>query len=76
MDDKINKLLHEPSARGRKLRPTTTRSAIWEFWHANSIPSTITSPVLLRVTEESKIQVGLDYIDTKAIISKGNWNFC
>ena len=43
VDDKINKFLRKPSAKGRKLTPTTTRSAIWEFWHANSLYNNITS---------------------------------
>ena len=76
MYDKIDKFLCKPPAKGRKLTPTTTRSATWEPWHANSTLSTITSrPVLFQGTEKSKIHAGLDYVATITIISKRNQNF-
>ena len=33
----------KPTKSGRKLTSLETREAIWEFWHTNSVQSTITS---------------------------------
>ena len=66
----------KPTTAGRKLTPSTTRMMVWKFWHEKSIPSTITSrPAKQRVSEKSKIQAGLDYVDTISIIKQRNRHF-
>lgn len=55
--------------RGRKMTSFETRKKVWDFYHQNSTPSTITSrPAKLKVSERHKIQVGLDFVDTVTII--------
>ena len=66
----------KPTTAGRMLTPFTTRMMVWKFWHEKSIPSTITSrPAKQRVSEKSKIQAGLDYVDTISIIRQRNRHF-
>ena len=61
---------------GRPLTPFRIRKHIWDYYHANSTPSTLTSrPASLRVSERGKIQMGLDFVDTKVIVSKRNVDF-
>lgn len=50
------KFQRKPSKAGRKLTLVTTRTAVWDFWHSNSIYSTLTvRSVKLKVTEKSYI---------------------
>ena len=61
---------------GRKLTPLTFRKEVWDFWHKNSTPSTITSrPAKLRSTDIPRVQTGLDFVDTVVLIQQRNRTF-
>ena len=74
--DKIHSFCRKPTKVGRKLTPISTRSLVWNFWHKNSLQSTITSrPASLRVTDKSKIQGELEFADTTVIVMKRKCQF-
>ena len=61
---------------GRPMTAYSTRKLIWEYYHENATPSTLTSrPAKLKVSERSKIQVGLDFVDTTTIVLKRKKQF-
>ena len=61
---------------GRPMTAYSTRKLIWEYYHENATPSTLTSrPAKLKVSERSKIQVGLDFVDTTTIVLKQKNSF-
>ena len=61
---------------GRKMIPLPIRHIVWDFWHKNSSPSTITSrPAKLKVTDRHHIQSDLDFVDTVIQIKQRNRNF-
>ena len=73
--DKIN-FTRKPTKSGQKLTPLHFCKAAWDFWHAKSTPSTLTScPAELRTTGKPKIQAGLDFVSTVNIICQGNKSF-
>ena len=48
--------------RGHKMTSYETRKLVWDFYHQNATPSTLTSrPAKLEVSERNNIQVGLDF---------------
>ena len=58
---------------GRKMTPLAIRKRVWDFWHKNSTPSTITSrPAKLKVSDRHHIQSGLDFVDTATEIIQRN----
>ena len=66
---------HESTKVGRKVTPISVRKTVWQFWHDNSTPSTITSrPAKIKVMDKRKIQAGLNYVDTVNIIQQRNRN--
>ena len=73
--EKIN-FTRKPTKSGRKLTPFHFRKAAWDFWHAKSTASTLTSrPAKLRTTDKPKIQAGLDFVSTVNIICQRNKSF-
>ena len=73
--DKIN-FTRKPTKSGRKLTPLHFRKAAWDFWHAKSTASTLTSrPAILRTTDKPRIQAGLDFVSTVNIICQRNKSF-
>lgn len=71
----------KPTKGGRKMVSFETRQAIWDYWHAKSTPSTLTSrPAKLKMGHKAKIQSGLKFVDVVNIIKQrgkeyyqGNW---
>ena len=50
------------------MTPLVTRNKIWDFWHQNSTPSTLTSrPARLKLNDKAKIQTNLQFADTTTI---------
>ena len=73
--DKIN-FTRKPTKSGRKLTPLHFRKAAWDFWHAKSTASTLTSsPAKLRTTDKPKIQAGLEFVSTVNIICQRSKSF-
>jgi len=74
LEGKLNTKTME--TRGRKMTPFATRKVMWNFFHEEATPSTITSrPAKLKVSERSKIQTGLDFAGTTTIINQRGKQF-
>ena len=59
------KFSNKPSKKGRSLTKFETRQNVWEFWHRNSVESTITSQLhKIPVNQKPRIQEGLQFVDT------------
>ena len=68
LKDSIFKV-RKPTKAGRKLTSFETRSLVWEYWHKESTPSTITSrPAKLKVSDKCKIQTNLEFVDTVTFV--------
>lgn len=75
LDAKINDTA-TTETRGRKMTPFSTRKVIWNFFHEEATPSTITSrPAKLRVSERGNIQTGLDFAGTTTIVNQRGKQF-
>lgn len=66
----------KPTRAGRRSTSIEERRNVWEFWHKNSVQSTITSrPAKLKVCDKSKIQTDLEFVDTVTVIQQRNRPF-
>ena len=61
LDKALDRINTNDKSIGRKMTKFETRKLIWDFFHSNATPSTITSrPAKLKVSERPKIQSGFD----------------
>ena len=67
----INKLF-----KGRKLLPFPIRKLVWDYWHKESTPSTLTTyTAKQRLSQKPKNHSGLGYVDTLHVINQRNVSF-
>ena len=72
----LHKLQKTTDKSGRKTTPLPKRKVMWNFWHENSQPTTITSRhAKQKVSERSKIHEGLDFVDTVNITTQRKKKF-
>ena len=66
----------KPTKAGCKLTSVQTRKTIWEFCRRNWTQSILTShPAELKVKNKPNIPIGLDYINTVAMVRQRNKSF-
>ena len=58
------------------MTPLAVGRRVWDFWHQNSTPSTITSrPAKLKFSDGHHIQSDLNFVDTATEIRQHNKTF-
>ena len=67
--------INKPTKTGWKTIPREIWRRMWQFWHTNSMVSTLISKLAKwRVSNRKKMQNGLDFVSTVSVIQQRNRN--
>ena len=67
--------INKPTKTGWKTIPREIWRRMWQFWHTNSMVSTLISKLAKwRVSNREKMQNGLDFVSTVSVIQQRNRN--